>query len=89
MEKILKRLPPPKVDNKLVLAMMIETSKLEFGVEIGSTYCDVLSKLNIFWKEIAVAVYSTQIFSRFCMVGYIAYFFSRKHALSLLKVARD
>ncbi len=55
--KSLDRLSSPVVDNKLVLAMMVETDRLEYEMETGSTYLDVFSKINIRRTEIAVAVY--------------------------------
>jgi MFS transporter, SP family, general alpha glucoside:H+ symporter len=83
-EKALNRLSSGEVDNKLVLAMMVETDRLEFEMETGSTYWDVFPKVNIRRTEIAVAVYTTQVFSGIYMVGYAAYFFSRKYLTSRL-----
>jgi len=77
-EKSLNRLSSSTVDNKLVLAMMIETDALEYEMETGTTYWDVFNKVNIRRTEIAVAVYTTQVFSGIYLVGYAAYFFSRK-----------
>jgi SP family general alpha glucoside:H+ symporter-like MFS transporter len=77
-EKSLNRLSSGEVDNKLVLAMMVETDRLEYEMETGSSYWDVFSKVNIRRTEIAIAVYTTQVFSGIYMVGYAAYFFSRK-----------
>ena len=77
-EKALGRLSSGDVDNKLVLAMMVETDRLEYELETGTSYWDVFSKVNIRRTEIAVAVYTTQVFSGIYLVGYAAYFFSRK-----------
>jgi SP family general alpha glucoside:H+ symporter-like MFS transporter len=81
-EKALNRLSSPKIDNKLVLAMMVETDKLEREMETGTTYWDVFNKVNIRRTEIAVAVFTTQVFSGIYMVGYAALFFTRKHTPS-------
>ncbi|RDL29945.1 putative maltose permease [Venustampulla echinocandica] len=74
-EKSLNRLSSHKVDNKLVLAMMIETDRLELEMETGTTYWDVFNKVNRRRTEIAVAVFTTQVFSGIYLVGYAAYFF--------------
>lgn len=74
-EKALSRLSSKKIDNKLVLAMMIETDRLEVELETGSRYIDVFNKVNIRRTEIAVAVFTTQVFSGIYLVGYAAYFF--------------
>lgn len=77
-EKSLNRLSSSKVDNKLVLAMMIETDRLELEMETGTTYWDVFNKVNRRRTEIAVAVFTTQVFSGIYLVGYAAYFFQCK-----------
>jgi SP family general alpha glucoside:H+ symporter-like MFS transporter len=77
-ERALNRLSSKKIDNKLVLAMMIETDRLEVELETGSRYIDVFNKVNIRRTEIAVAVFTTQVFSGIYLVGYAAYFFQRK-----------
>ncbi|ATZ46812.1 hypothetical protein BCIN_02g01650 [Botrytis cinerea B05.10] len=74
-EKSLNRLSSEKIDNRLVLAMMIETDRLELEMETGTTYWDVFNKTNIRRTEIAIAVFVTQVFSGIYLVGYAAYFF--------------
>lgn len=77
-EKSLNRLSSKKINNKLVLAMMIETDRLELEMETGTTYWDVFNKTNIRRTEIAIAVFVTQVFSGIYLVGYAAYFFQRE-----------
>jgi SP family general alpha glucoside:H+ symporter-like MFS transporter len=67
-EKALNRLSSRGVDNKLVLAMMVE-------METGTRYWDVFKGTNLRRTEIVVAVYTTQVFSGIYLVGYAAYFF--------------
>ena len=67
-EKALNRLWSGGVDNKLVLAMMVE-------METGTRYWDVFKGTNLRRTEIVVAVYTTQVFSGIYLVGYAAYFF--------------
>ncbi|TGO32960.1 hypothetical protein BHYA_0276g00050 [Botrytis hyacinthi] len=74
-EKSLERLSSKEVNNKLVLAMMIETDRLELEMETGTTYWDVFNKTNIRRTEIAIAVFVTQVFTGIYLVGYAAYFF--------------
>ncbi|KAF5875971.1 putative maltose permease protein [Botrytis fragariae] len=74
-EKSLDRLSSKEINNKLVLAMMIETDRLELEMETGTTYWDVFNKTNIRRTEIAIAVFVTQVFSGIYLVGYAAYFF--------------
>ncbi|KAL2070027.1 hypothetical protein VTL71DRAFT_14707 [Oculimacula yallundae] len=74
-EKSLNRLSSAKVNNKLVLAMMVETDRLEFEMQTGVTYWDVFNKVNIRRTEISIAVFTTQVFSGIYMVGYAALFF--------------
>lgn len=76
-EKALNRLSSPAVDNKLTLAIMIETDKLELEMETGTTYWDCFKKVNRRRTEIAVGVFATQVFSGIYLVGYAAYFFQR------------
>jgi len=82
-KRALDRLSSSKVDNELVLAMMIETDRLEHEMEIGTTYWDVFKKTNWRRTEIAIAVFTTQVFSGIYLVGYAAYFFQRKPLQSL------
>lgn len=77
-EKSLNRLSSKKINNRLVLAMMIETDRLELEMETGTTYWDVFNKTNIRRTEIAIAVFVTQVFSGIYLVGYAAYFFQRE-----------
>lgn len=77
-EKALNRLSSRKINNKLVLAMMIETDNLELEMETGTRYLDVFNKVNIRRTEIAVAVFSTQVFSGCYFIGYAAYYFQCK-----------
>jgi MFS transporter, SP family, general alpha glucoside:H+ symporter len=73
-EKALNRLSSGAVNNKLVLAMMVETDTLEFEMETGTRYWDVFEGTKLQREEIAVAVYTTQVFSGMYLVGYAAYF---------------
>jgi MFS transporter, SP family, general alpha glucoside:H+ symporter len=77
-EKALKRLVSPKVDIKPTLAMIIETNRIEYEMEAGSTYLDCFKKINRRRTEIAVGVYSIQVLSGIYLVGYATYFFERK-----------
>ena len=77
-EHALKRLCSPKVDVKPVLALIIETDRLEHEMEAGSTYGDCFKKINRRRTEIAVGVYSIQVISGIYLVGYATYFFERK-----------
>jgi len=74
----LKRLCSPKVDVKPILALIIETDRLEHEMEAGSTYSDCFKKINLRRTEIAVGVYSIQVISGIYLVGYATYFFERK-----------
>lgn len=64
--------------------MMIETDRLELEMEIGTTYWDCFEGTNLRRTEISIAVFATQVFSGIYMVGYAAYFFSRKLLAVLL-----
>jgi hypothetical protein len=77
-EKALKRLVSPKVDIKPTLAMIIETDRIEYEMEVGSTYLDCFKKINRRRTEIAVGVYAIQVPSGIYLVGYATYFFERK-----------
>lgn len=77
-EKALNRLSSPSIDNKLTLAMMIETDKLELEMETGTTYWDCFNKANWRRTEISIGVYATQVFSGIYLVGFAALFFNRK-----------
>jgi SP family general alpha glucoside:H+ symporter-like MFS transporter len=74
-EHSLKRLCSPKVDVKPVLALIIETDRLEHEMEAGNTYSDCFKKINRRRTEIAVGVYSIQVISGIYLVGYATYFF--------------
>lgn len=78
-ENSLNRLSSSTVDNKLTLAMMVETDRLEFEMQTGVTYWDVFNKVNIRRTEISIAVFTTQVFSGIYMVGYAALFFQRRN----------
>ena len=77
-ENALKRLVSPKVDIKPSLAMIIETDRIEYEMEAGSTYTDCFKKINLRRTEIAVGVYSIQVLSGIYLVGYATFFFERK-----------
>lgn len=81
-EHSLKRLCSPKVDVKPVLALIIETDRLEHEMEAGSTYSDCFKKINRRRTEIAVGVYSIQVISGIYLVGYATYFFERMLSVS-------
>jgi hypothetical protein len=87
-EKALNRLSSGTVDNKLVLAMMVETDALELEMETGTRYWDVFKGTNLRRTENAVAVYTTQVFSGIYLVGYAAYFFQRMSTPSNMLSAR-
>lgn len=74
-EKALRSLASAGVDVKPTLAMIIETDRLEFEMETGTTYLDCFKKINLRRTEIAVGVYTIQVFSGIYLVGYATYFF--------------
>jgi len=74
-EKALIRLASSSVDVKPALAMIIETDRLELEMETGTTYWDCFKKINRRRTEIAVGVYTIQVFSGIYLVGYATYFF--------------
>ena len=78
-ETSLRRLASPKVDVKQALAMIIETDRIEYEMEAGSTYTDCFKKINLRRTEIAIGVYSIQVLSGIYLVGYATYFFERKY----------
>lgn len=80
-EKALNRLSSSGVDNKITLAAMIETDRLELEMQTGTTYWDCFKKVNRRRTEIAVGVFATQVFSGIYLVGYAAYFFQRKSSI--------
>lgn len=86
-ETALKRLVSPKVNIKPTLAMIIETDRIEYQMEAGSTYMDCFKKINLRRTEIAVGVYSIQVLSGIYLVGYATYFFERayRHLYSQLR----
>lgn len=77
-EHALKRLCSPSVDVRPVLALIVETDRLEHEMEAGSTYSDCFKKINRRRTEIAVGVYSIQVISGIYLVGYATYFFERQ-----------
>jgi MFS transporter, SP family, general alpha glucoside:H+ symporter len=58
--------------------MIIETDRIEYEMEAGSTYMDCFKKINLRRTEIAVGVYSIQVLSGIYLVGYATYFFERE-----------
>jgi len=82
-EKSLKRLSSSGIDVKPTLAMIIETDRLELEMETGTTYWDCFKKINRRRTEIAVGVYTIQVFSGIYLVGYATYFFQRESIASL------
>ncbi|EMC92532.1 hypothetical protein BAUCODRAFT_38606 [Baudoinia panamericana UAMH 10762] len=74
-ERALRRLASAKIDVKPTLAMIIETDRLEYELEAGSTYMDCFRKINLRRTEIAIGVYSIQVISGIYLVGYATYFF--------------
>jgi len=74
-EKSLNRLSSSIVDNKLTLAMMIETDRLELEMQTGTTYWDCFKKINRRRTEISVMVFVIQVLSGIYLVGYAALFF--------------
>ena len=58
--------------------MIMETDRIEYEMEAGSTYMDCFRKINLRRTEIAVGVYSIQVLSGIYLVGYATYFFERK-----------
>jgi SP family general alpha glucoside:H+ symporter-like MFS transporter len=80
-EKSLRRLASAAVDVKPTLAMIIETDRLEYEMETGTSYLDCFKKINLRRTEIAVGVYTIQVFSGIYLVGYATYFFQRESEL--------
>jgi hypothetical protein len=74
-EDALRRLSSRSVDVKPALAMIVDTDRLEQELEAGSTYLDCFRPVNLRRTEIAVGVYSIQVFSGIYLVGYATYFF--------------
>ena len=64
--------------------MIIETDRLELEMETGTTYWDCFKKINLRRTEIAVGVYTIQVFSGIYLVGYATYFFQRKFQVAFL-----
>jgi MFS transporter, SP family, general alpha glucoside:H+ symporter len=81
-EKSLRSLASSKVDVNATLAMIIETDKLEFEMETGTTYWDCFKKINLRRTEVSIGVYTIQVLSGIYLVGYATYFFQRKSAPS-------
>ena len=77
-EEALRRLASASVDVKPTLAMIIETDRLELEMETGTTFMDCFKSINIRRTEIAVGVYTIQVFSGIYLVGYATYFFQRE-----------
>ncbi|TPX26219.1 hypothetical protein DIZ76_011680 [Coccidioides immitis] len=72
----LRRLASPRVDVKATLAMIIETDRLEQEMEAGTTYRDCFRKINLRRTEIAIGVYTIQVFSGIYLIGFSTYFFT-------------
>ncbi|KMU85446.1 maltose permease MAL61 [Coccidioides immitis H538.4] len=75
-EMSLQRLASPRVDVKATLAMIIETDRLEQEMEAGTTYRDCFRKINLRRTEIAIGVYTIQVFSGIYLIGFSTYFFT-------------
>ncbi|KMP00780.1 maltose permease MAL61 [Coccidioides immitis RMSCC 2394] len=75
-EMSLRRLASPRVDVKATLAMIIETDRLEQEMEAGTTYRDCFRKINLRRTEIAIGVYTIQVFSGIYLIGFSTYFFT-------------
>lgn len=80
-EKSLRRLASKTVDVKPTLAIIVETDALEQEMEAGTTYMDCFRKTNWRRTEIAIGVYTIQVFSGIYLIGYGTYFFERKSGL--------
>ncbi|EEP75994.1 conserved hypothetical protein [Uncinocarpus reesii 1704] len=65
-------------------AMIIETDRLEQEMEAGTTYWDCFKRVNLRRTEIAIGVYTIQVFSGIYLIGYSTYFFTLCHNASLL-----
>ncbi|KAF2732675.1 sugar transporter [Polyplosphaeria fusca] len=75
-EESLRRLSSRGVNVKAVLAQLIETDRLETVMEAGSTYRDVFKKVNWRRTEIAIGVYTTQVFCGIYLINYGTLFFN-------------
>jgi SP family general alpha glucoside:H+ symporter-like MFS transporter len=80
-EKTLCRLSSPGVDNKSVLAGMIETDRLEYEMQIGTTYWSLFNKSNIRRTEIALAAGCGAVLSGLYLGAWTSFFFERKSLL--------
>ncbi|RCI15846.1 hypothetical protein L249_1707 [Ophiocordyceps polyrhachis-furcata BCC 54312] len=76
-ELSLRRLASPAVDVSKVLALIIETDRLELELESGSTYWDCFRHVNLRRTEISIGVYSAQVLSGIYLINYGAYFFQQ------------
>jgi len=77
-ERSLNRLSSSSVNNKLTLAIMIETDRLEYEMETGTTYCDCFKKVNLRRTEISIGVFVIQALSGIYLINYATLFFQRK-----------
>ncbi|KAF2433825.1 sugar transporter [Tothia fuscella] len=74
-KKALTKLASKGVDIKPTLAIIIETGRLEYELETGSSYMDTFKKINRRRTEISVGVYTIQNLSGIYMLGYTALFY--------------
>ncbi|TVY23350.1 Maltose permease [Lachnellula hyalina] len=74
-ERSLNRLSSSSVNNKLTLAIMIETDRLEYEMETGTTYCDCFKKVNLRRTEISIGVFVIQALSGIYLINYATLFF--------------
>lgn len=81
-EKSLNRLSSTSVNNKLTLAIMIETDRLEYEMQTGTSYSDCFRKVNLRRTEISIGVFVIQALSGIYLINYATLFFQRKLYLS-------
>jgi SP family general alpha glucoside:H+ symporter-like MFS transporter len=84
-EKSLEQLSSDVKSVKPILAMIIETDRLEAEMETGTTYWDCFKPINRRRTEISIGVYTIQVLSGINMAGYATYFFQRKFDFLLPK----
>ncbi|OJD14228.1 hypothetical protein AJ78_05414 [Emergomyces pasteurianus Ep9510] len=75
-ENSLRRLAASSVDVRPTLSMIIETDRLEQQMEAGTNFGDCFKKSNFRRTQIAIGVYSIQVFSGIYLIGYSNYFFT-------------
>ncbi|TVY42649.1 Maltose permease [Lachnellula subtilissima] len=74
-ETSLNRLSSSSVNNKLTLAIMIETDRLEYEMETGTAYLDCFKKVNLRRTEISIGVFVIQALSGIYLINYATLFF--------------